>query len=1104
MMRVLAFLTTVLLAFGTTGVAADADDDQLVNIARLADTVVTASGYESGSNFTVDRAVDGDDGTDYITREAKWFAPDASRWSATKKAPPVWLAFDFGQPAKINRVDITWGRQFATQYKFEVSADGVTWNDVGDVSEGKFQDQVSTRLDVTSRYLRMTTLGHRSEWPVSIWEIEVLGKAGESEPLPALVPLPASYQAGDGGVFELTSTSDIVAAPALEAEADKVAQILRASTGFALPVVTESTDPAADIIFESVEGFSEEAYALTTSATAATIKATTTHGAFNGGRTLLQLLGPWALMTSPMAGPWQVPGVAIEDAPRFAYRGIMLDPARSFFTVDEVKHAIDVMSMYKFSYLHLHLTDDQGWRIEITNDGREESDTIDYTRLTAIGGKTAMGSTNQNSKQGVTGYYTQADLREIVSYAADRHIAVVPEVDMPGHSQAILQAIPQLNTPGSSHDGTIDDDGELITDPSQYRTAPAQATSDVGKSYLDPNSEYTWQFLRHVVGQVQGIVGGEYFHLGGDETHKMDEANPGAAVEFLRNASVMVREFDVTPIGWNEWAPNGNVPQSGDVMQLWNGSKANFAAGLTASGGKAIFSHASNLYFPQKAGPGIWGATWACGGACGLEQFYNYDPEADMGVQPGQLLGIEGAMWNEHVRSIQDFFFPAFPRAIAAAEVGWTPQNLRTGRVNNLRTRLSDTMPALTVQGADFYAYGIDHKPIVRAVAEPDGVLGYGYSPATPADDVTATVTFDGLEPLTLTATSLRPYLPANDQDNNNRAQAGLWKFVLPEDAVASLPAGTHNGVITMVVSGGAESATARVKLVVSDESDNPGGGSTVDTEEPGDPTPSHCEALTKPLRPVLATNLFGEATGDLLADLWSLSDDGAIHFYASYGTGIAHSGVVHCPDEDLAQITAIADVNGDRRADLLAITDKGDAFYYYSTGDGFLTKGPRVGHGWTAMDNVSFAGKLGEANTQYVIARHKMSGVLYRYRVTGDGLSNATKIGHGWSDMKAIVGTGQFTGDPNSDIVAIRDDGKMFAYAGTPAGELVSVGQIGHGWTSFVNVTVPGNIDGNGLKDLIGIRDDGKLFSYKNTGTGYWSRATEAGHGWGRMVDLS
>ncbi|WP_317586778.1 family 20 glycosylhydrolase [Trueperella bernardiae] len=1103
-MRVLAALAALLLTFGTTSIAtAEVDDDQLVNIAQLADTVVTASGYESGSSFTVDRAVDGDDGTDYATREAKWFAQDASRWSANKKEPPVWLAFDFGQPADIQQVNITWGRQFATKYKFEVSADGTTWQDVDGVYEGKFQDKVSSELNVTSRYLRMTTLGHRSEWPVSIWEIEVLGTVGESEQLPALVPLPASYEAADAGTFELTSTSDIVAAADMQAEAEKVAQILRASTGFDLPVVAESVDPAADIMFDTAEGLGEEGYTLKTTAQAATITASTTHGAFNGGRTMLQLLGPWALMTTPMAGPWQVPSVAIEDSPRFAYRGIMLDPARSFYTVDEVKQAIDVMSMYKFSYLHLHLTDDQGWRIEITNDGREDGDTIDYTRLTAVGGQTAMGPTDRNSKPGVTGFYTQNDLRDIVAYAADRHIAIVPEVDMPGHSQGILQAIPQLNTPGSSHDGTVGDDGQPITDPSQYVTAPPQNTSDVGESYLDPNSEYTWQFLRHVVGQVQGIVGGEYFHIGGDETHKMDQANPGAAVEFLREASAMVREFDVTPIGWNEWAPNGNVPQQGDVMQLWNGAKASFAAGLTASGGKAIFSHASNLYFPQKAGPGIWGATWACGGACGLEQFYNYDPEADMGLQPGQLLGIEGAMWNEHVRSIQDFFFPAFPRAMAAAEVGWTPQNLRTGRINNLRTRLADTMPALTVQGADFYAYGINHQPLVRAVAVPDGVVGYGYSPATPADGVSATVTFDGLEPMALTATSMRPYLPANDANNNNRAQAGLWEFALPDDAAAALPAGTHGGVITMVVGGDTDKAvSAQVTLVVAEDPENPGG--PVDPEDPENPTPPQCEAMAGPVRPARATNLLGEATGDLLADMWSLSDDGAIHFYASRGAGMVHQGVVHCPDVDLAEITAIPDVNGDRRADLLAITADGDAFYYYSTGNGFLSKGAQVGHGWTSMDNVSFAGKLGNSSTNYVIARQKATGDLYRYQISGAGLSNGTKIGHGWLDMTVIVGTGQLTGDANSDVVAIRSDGKMFAYAGTFGGALVSAGQIGGGWEPFVNVTVPGDRDGNGLNDLIGVRDDGKLFFYKNTGTGYWGPATEVGHGWGRMVDLS
>ncbi|MDO5048550.1 MAG: family 20 glycosylhydrolase [Actinomycetaceae bacterium] len=820
-----AILLTIGLAPAAVAEPADDSANTIKNLAMLETTNVFASGHESGTNWAEDRAVDGDNGTDYATRETNdiWKSPDASRWSANTKEPPVWLALNFGGVADIAQVNVTWGRQFATEYQFQQSEDGVTWTNVGPVVEGVQSETVTTELGIKARYLRLNTLGHRSQWPVSIWEIEVMGTVTPDpipEPLPPLIPKPASYAAADGGDFVLSEKSDIVASGDASVEAEALAKVLRTSTGFALPVVEKSTDPSPDIVFEMIEGDEGEAYSLETSSEAATILAGTQHGLFNGGRTLLQLLGPWSVMDQVVSGPWSVQSVKIEDSPRFAYRGIMLDPARSFFTVDEVKQAIDVMANYKFSYLHLHLTDDQGWRIEITNEGREEGDTIDYTRLTTIGGATAMGATERTTLPGVVGYYTQDDLRDIVAYAAQRHITVLPEVDMPGHSGSILHSIPQLNTPGSSHDGTKDASGAPIEDPADYIVAPAQSTGAVGNSYLDPASEQTWMFLRHVVKQVGEITGSQYFHVGGDETHKMDQHHPGKAVQFLREASAMVRDLGMIPVGWHEWAPDGKVPNEGDVMQLWNGNKASFATGLTEKNGKAIYSHASNLYFPQKAGPGIWGPTWACGGACGLPEFYNYDPAVEMNLSDDQILGIEGAMWNEHVRSIQDFFYPAFPRAMAAAEVGWTPQAVRNNQLNDLKGRIVELTPALTVMGVQFYDQGLDHKPLIRSVPN-DGsstLVGFGYSPNTAADAVSAQLTLEvpaaaaravtrandsadgatGSKTFNLETKSRLEYRPSNEENNNDRAQAGLWELHLSQADLESLPEGVITGSLSL------------------------------------------------------------------------------------------------------------------------------------------------------------------------------------------------------------------------------------------------------------------------------------------------------------------
>lgn len=445
---VCAMAISVGLAPLANAAPAETESDSPVNLARLETTMVVGSGTEAGTNWSVDKTVDGDDGTDYTTRENLFRDSSASRWSATNGSdnePPVTLDLDFGAVAEVSSVNVSWGRQFATQYQFQTSTDGTNWTDVGEVVEGLQSETISTDLNVDTQYLRLKTISHRSQWPVSIWEIEVLGTVDAPpapEPLPSVIPMPADYVASTANPFTLTENADIVADAGAQAEAEKLATVLRSSTGFDLPVVEASDDDVPDIVFETIEGLGEQEYELVSSDADVVVSATTENGHFNAGRTLLQLLGPWSLMNSPVEGPWEVPAVEISDSPRFDYRGIMLDPSRSFFTVDEMKHAIDVISVYKFSYLHVHLVDDQGWRIEITNDGREEGDTIDYTRLTEIAGATAMGPTDRNSLPGVTGYYTQDELREIVAYAADRHIEVVPEIDMPGHSTGILHAIP--------------------------------------------------------------------------------------------------------------------------------------------------------------------------------------------------------------------------------------------------------------------------------------------------------------------------------------------------------------------------------------------------------------------------------------------------------------------------------------------------------------------------------------------------------------------------------------------------------------------------------------------------------------------------------------
>lgn len=799
------------------------------SVANLALTgTATASGVEKEGQWGPALTIDGNKGGDRTWRDKgeNFRSPSASRWSANS-ANDVWLAIDLGASAKLDHVTVTWGKQYGTSYAIETSENGRDWTEVATKTQNTPSEEVATKLSgKTARHVRVHVKSRNGTYPVGIWEVEVFGTwAGKppatSEDLPSVVPTPATYEARDGEPFALDANTSIVATGEAAAEAEKLARTLRTATGFKLPVVSTAPKNGAVITLKldkAVAG-GEEAYTLDVAHTGITLTAAGTHGLFNGIQTIYQLFGPFAVASFTTNGPWTTPALHIEDAPRFEYRGIMLDPARSFLTVDEIKQSIDVMALYKLSYLHLHLADDQGWRIEVTNEGREANDTIDYTRLTSISGTTAMGTTQQQAAPGVGGFYTQDDLREIVAYAGQHHIQVIPEIDIPGHSQAILHAIPQLNSKGSSHNGTVDPEtGAAISDPAQWICAPIQTTSAVGNSYLDPDNDATWTFFKHVVKQVTDITGSGSIHIGGDEPHRMNAERPGTHGPFLTRAAQIVRDMGLSPIGWNEWADGTGEIKAGDTIQYWNGNLGHVQNKMNTAGAQVIWSAAGNTYFPQKAGYNVWGPTWAAGTA-DLSKFYDYDPAAKAGVAEDKLRGVEGAMWAEHARSIQDFFFPSYPRAMALAEVAWSPQAKRTGKLADLKRRLADTVPALTLLGADFYAEdGLVNKPLVAAsdlsCAPSVGVrytIARGYMPMTDAADVSAKIVWDNGAEAPLTVVQRRPYQAPNANNNNNRAQNGLWELVLTE-----LPgAGTHTGTITFTA--GKATATDTVAVTVTD-----------------------------------------------------------------------------------------------------------------------------------------------------------------------------------------------------------------------------------------------------------------------------------------------
>ena len=797
-------------------------------------TTVTASGREVADYWGPELVIDGDKGEsqEWRNEASNQRNPESSRWSAGNayNNDDTWIALDLGATAAIDDVTVTWSKQYATDYTVELSDDGATWTAAAEHQKGEAAAEVTTRLSgATARHIRIHVVSKNADYATGIWEIEATGAwtadaPGESASgkgsLPSVIPQPASYTAAGGKPFVLQPASAVVAKDAAAGEAEKLAETLRASTGYELPVVGSSDDGVPDIELAIAGNDGGEGYAITAAESGLVLTASTTHGLFNGAQTIYQLFGPFSTASFTSNGPWDVPALAIEDAPRFGYRGVMLDPARSFLSVDEVKQAIDVLALYKISYLHLHLTDDQGWRIQITNEGRAEGDTIDYERLTEISGGTAIGTTQWQSQPGRSGFYTQDDLRDIVAYAGEHHIEVVPEVDMPGHSQAILHAIPQLNTAGSSHDGTIDPaTGATVSDPANYITAEPQGSSAVGNSYLDPDSEATWTFLGHVVDQVSAITGSTYFHIGGDETHAMDAQHPGKAGEALTKAEQLIRERGITPIGWNEWAQGGGELNAGDTLQYWSTNPAGIADAVRDSGAKVIYSNASNAYFPQRPGTDVAGPSWASGkGYVGIDDFYNYDPSAALGLADDDIRGVEGAMWSEHVRGIQDFFYPAFPRALALAEVGWTPQVQRAGKVADLRRRIAEVEPAPTVAGADFYSGdGVGTTAVVAASdltldegAQGAVTIARAFLPATAAQDVRATITWSDGTTQELTVSQGRVWVAPSSSSVNGRAQGGLWELALDTPPAK----GTHEGTVTFADKSG-HTATDTVRVTV-------------------------------------------------------------------------------------------------------------------------------------------------------------------------------------------------------------------------------------------------------------------------------------------------
>jgi len=498
-----------------------------------------------------------------------------------------------------------------------------------------------------------------------------------------LVPKPAELGIKSaGGTFKLTADTVILhKGEGAAAAAAMLQKDIAAQTGLELEVVTKPLDDNDEIIFVLCGTGSalrprprgDEAYELSFSTRTAAILASKPAGLFYGTRTLLQLLMPAdANATDGKVAPAEIRALTINDRPRFEWRGLMLDCSRTFQSVEYVKKTIDRMAMYKMNVLHMHLTDDQGWRLEIKR----------YPELTKKG---AEFPARYNEPAGHQGFYTQAQMKELIAYAAERAITIVPEVEMPGHSLAALACYPRLSCTGGP-----------------FEIHPFFKGPGIHKEIYCAGNDETFEFLQNVLTEVIELFPSKYIHIGGDEApkdswNKCPKCQARIKAEGLKGAhelqSWFIKRIDkfVTGkgraiIGWDEIL-EGGLAENAAVMS-WRGTRGGIAA--AQAGHKVVMSPTSHCYFDY---------TWK---RIDTARAFSFDPTA--GMTDGQarcVLGLQANFWSHIDREEPKVDGQLFPRLLGIAERGWSPKDDTDAADFALRVKAQ--LPRLEMMGVSYH-----------------------------------------------------------------------------------------------------------------------------------------------------------------------------------------------------------------------------------------------------------------------------------------------------------------------------------------------------------------------------------------------------------------
>lgn len=556
------------------------------------------------------------------------------------------------------------------------------------------------------------------------------GYAQQRQPAISIIPEPASIETLEGQVTINAQTKYFTNSDEAAHAADLFNEFLEANYGITLQ---KGTMQNSALIFSDDDLLAKEGYQLTVARNKIVLQGQAA-GLFYGLQTLQQLLpaDPKAKLI--------VPGVKIKDEPRFAYRGLMLDVSRHFFPVSYVKHYIDVMAQYKMNRFHWHLTDDQGWRIEIKQYPRLQS--ISSQRRETLVGK--YGSGKYDGKP-YGGYYTQEQVKEIVAYAAARYITVVPEIEMPGHAQAALAAYPNLGCTGGPYE--------------------VSTTWGIRHEVYCAGNDSVFTFLQHVLDEVIPLFPGQYIHIGGDECPK-DRWKTCPKCQARRKALGLKDEHELQSyfvqrmekyvnskgrriIGWDEILEGGLAPDA--TVMSWRGEEGGIAAAKQKH--DVIMTPNTYLYFDYYQGSPAT-EPLAIGGFLPLEKVYSYEPyPANLSAEEKKYIkGVQANLWTEYIPDGPSVDYFVYPRALALSEIQWSP----AGKKNY--SRFSEKLPKALA--------ALDTKDVNFRIPEPlglkdDVVTGASTTVTLQPSVVRATIryTLDGSEPGTGSTLYTKPFV---------------------------------------------------------------------------------------------------------------------------------------------------------------------------------------------------------------------------------------------------------------------------------------------------------------------------------------------------------